>query len=119
MATVAASLAVHVGADISGALKGLNTVSKSISTFAGGIKGGFDLLGSIGLAKGGLDTVVGSAVGLGKALGTGLAMDLEDVNARFTAMLGSTDAADAAIGKIRERADFTPYGFLELASVGT
>lgn len=40
------------------------------------------------------------------------------MTARFTRMLGSTDAADAAIAQIRKRADFTLYWFVVLASGG-
>lgn len=113
MATTAApTLQVFVGADISAATKGLNTVSKSISSFTGDMA---RTAAGVGLATLGLDAFGNVADGLRKASGVGFARDMEEVNAQLTAMLGSGDAAAAMISGIRTMADQTPFGFIELS----
>ncbi len=120
MAT-AATLQVVVGADITGALRGLNSVSHSVTSASRSfVSSTASTALGVGAATLGIDALGSAADIVKKTLGVGLANELEGLTARFEAMLGSGQAAADMLAFIRKRADETPHGFSELArSVGS
>jgi hypothetical protein len=133
MPTTAASLQVVVGADIAGALGGLRRVNSAVldmgktlgrgavSPFAaigGAVKGALGMLGGIGLAANGIETLIDGAGMLGTALGVGLAADFEDATAQLTAFTKSGDKATALMQRFQAEADATPFSSADIIGAG-
>jgi hypothetical protein len=82
----------------------------------GALGGLTETLGKVGLAGIGLSAVKDAAMGLGNALGIGLASETEKVRAKFTAFLKDSGAVDQALAMVRSEADKTPFSFAAMSS---
>jgi hypothetical protein len=87
--TTVAALQVAVGADISGAEKGLSTLNKRLGTLPGFFGNAASSALGFGAATIGLNALGGVGDLVHQALGVGLASDLEGLTAQFTAFTGS------------------------------
>jgi hypothetical protein len=114
--TTVAALEVAVGADISGADKGLSTLNKRLGTLPGFFGNAASSALGFGAATIGLNALGGVGDLVHEALGVGLASDLEGLTAQFAAFTGSGDQASSILASVRKEADLTPFGFQELAS---
>jgi hypothetical protein len=114
--TTIAALEVAVGADISGADKGLSTLNKRLGTLPGFFGHAASSAVGFGAATLGLNALGGVGDLVHEALGIGLASDLEGLTAQFTAFTGSGDQASKILADVRKEADATPFGFQELAT---
>jgi hypothetical protein len=113
--TTVAALQVAVGADISGAEKGLSTLNKRLGTLPGFFGNAASSALGFGAATLGLNALGGVGDLVHEALGIGLASDLEGLTAQFTAFTGSGEQAQSILAQVRKEADITPFGFQELA----
>jgi tape measure domain-containing protein len=115
MATSVAALQVTVGADISGALSGLNKINSAVSS-AGGFFGraASTAAGFIGGALG-LGAIQGVAGGATDAI-FGFNASLESSRTSFGIMLGSGQKADAFLQNLQQFALATPFEFPQLVS---
>lgn len=115
MPTTVAALQVAVGADISGADKGLSTLNKRLGTLPGFFGNAASSALGFGAATLGLNALGGVGDLVHQALGVGLASDLEGLTAQFTAFTGSSEQAQSILAQVRKEADITPFGFQEMA----
>jgi hypothetical protein len=113
--TTVAALQVAVGADISGAEKGLSTLNKRLGTLPGFFGNAASSALGFGAATLGLNALGGVGDLVHEALGVGLASDLEGLTAQFTAFTGSSEQAQGILAQVRKEADITPFGFQEMA----
>jgi hypothetical protein len=114
-----AGLEVTVGADISGATKGLAALNKSIAGAGSFFGNAASAALGFGAATIGLNALGGVGDLLHTALGIGLAQDLEELTAQFTAMTGSSAQAEKILADVRTEADATPFAFNELATAAS
>lgn len=94
------------------------TAQKLPNIFAGIASGAAGLargLGTLGLAKQGLDTLAGAAAGLGGVLGVGVASQMETVTAQFNAFTKDGATTAKILARVRDEADKTPFAFAEMA----
>lgn len=115
MPITAAQLQVVVGSDISGATKGLDRVNKAIGSTGGFFAHAASTALGFAAATTGLDALGGVGDLVQGALGVGLASQLEETTAQFTALTGSGDQAASILADVRKEADSTPFSFLQLA----
>jgi hypothetical protein len=113
--TTVAALQVAVGADVSGAEKGLSTLNKRLGSLPGFFGDAASSALGFAAATLGLNALGGVGDLVHQALGVGLASDLEGLTAQFTAFTGSGDEASKILASVRKEADATPFGFQELA----
>lgn len=115
MAATVAQLQVSVGADISGALSGLNRINRAVAS-AGGFFGraASTAAGFIGGALG-LQAVEGVAGNASDAI-FGFNASLEQSRTSFGVMLGSGQAASDFLQRLQTFAISTPFEFPQLVS---
>lgn len=117
----AARLSVVVDADISGAQRGLRSVTDEIEATQRSAHGLMDsfkqglgigagvsvITGALAGIKGAFDGIIGSGIGLNSSM--------ENVRAQLTAMTKDGGQAQAILAAIRKEADATPFAFNEMA----
>jgi tape measure domain-containing protein len=115
MATSVAALQVTVGADISGALSGLNKLNGTVGNTAGFFgRAASTAAGFIGGALG-LQALQGVAGGAGDAI-FGFNASLEQSQTSFGVMLGSGAKAQSFLESLQSFALATPFEFPQLVS---
>jgi len=115
-------LIVELSADIKGLKSQLNTAQSDLQSFASANKQTSDKIqNSFDNAKSSIKSLVVGYIGLqaatqavGRAFNESLRLDA--VKSAFTAILGSTELADAQLQKISETADYLGLNFLDLAT---
>lgn len=115
-------LIVELSADIKGLKSQLNTAQSDLKSFAAANKQTSDnIQNSFDNAKSSIKSLVLGYVGLqaatqavGRAFNESLRLDA--VKSAFTAILGSTELAEAQLQKISQTADYLGLNFLDLAS---
>lgn len=115
-------LIVELSADIKGLKNQLNAAQSDLKSFASANKQVSDnIQNSFDNAKSSIKSLVLGYVGLqaatqavGRAFNESLRLD--SVKSAFTAILGSTELAEAQLQKISETADYLGLNFLDLAS---
>ena len=115
-------LIVELSAEIKGLKSQLNTAQSDLKSFASANKQVSDnIQNSFDNAKSSIKSLVLGYVGLqaatqavGRAFNESLRLD--SVKSAFTAILGSTELAEAQLQKISETADYLGLNFLDLAS---
>ena len=114
---VAAILGVKVTADVRDAERGLDRVDQRVRGLpsivekaTASIGRASQVLGGIGLAGMGVQTVASAFSGLGKAIGIDFNAKLQQAEIGFTTMLGSGEKAKAFLTDLQSFAAKTPFG---------
>mgnify|MGYP005844403487 CR=1 FL=1 len=100
---------------INNVVRELSGLERAAGTAGRGLGGLVDGLGRLGLATIGVRALADSAKGLGNALGIGLNVELENVEAQLVAFTKDGAAAKAILADIRKEANTTPFAFAEMA----
>lgn len=122
MAATIGAINVKIQTDTRPFQQGLQSANGALQAFARGLGAPLKAanalvsgLGKIGLAGLGIQTLAQSASGLANALGVGLNVELENVQAQLLAFTKDGDKAASILADIRQEAARTPFAFQEMA----
>ena len=101
---------IRIGADVNGALKGINRIDRSLGNLE---RSSLNVGKVLGLATGALAAIGGA--GLARNL-VNTVRKFEDLNAQLTTVTGSARLASVALGEIEKFASSTPFTIDEVTS---